>query len=167
MAAEKLVTRDKKVAFMGVGKANAETFTRMTKFTSMSKSSNPVEYSRTYVDEASERSDVTGYAPSISYGFDQYENNTVHQDIIGITEGEAVGDDAIRTILIVDFTQPVGDSGSNKYKAIKRNYSVIPDSDGGDDSAYTYSGNFKSSGDKAEVTVTSSDNWQTCTIDAE
>lgn len=162
MATEKLVTRDKKVAFLGVGKADATAFTRMTKFTSMSKSSNPTEYTRSYVDESSERSDVTGYAPSISYGFDQYENNTVHEDIIGITEGEAVGDDAIRTILIVDFTQEGTETG--QYKAIKRNYSVIPDSDGGDDSAYTYSGNFKSSGDKEEVTVTSADNWQTCTI---
>lgn len=161
---EKLVTRDKKVAFMAVGGKDETIFTRMTKFTSMSKSSNPVEYSRTYVDEAAERSDVTGYAPSIAYGFDQYENNEVHNDIISITEGEKVGDDAIRTILIVDFTAPVTASDTTKYKAVKRNYSVIPDSDGGDENAYTYSGNFKASGAKEEVTVTSTDEWKTCTI---
>lgn len=160
---QKLVTREKKVAFIGLGQKDATTFTRMTKFTSMAKSSNPSEYTRRYVDEASDTSDITGYSPSIAYAFDQYENNPVHKDIVGITEGEKIGDDAIRTIVTVDFTQPDEGTPTN-FKAIKRNFSVIPDADGGDTNAYTYSGNLKSAGGREEVVVTSSDNWKTCTI---
>ena len=75
---KKLVQRSKKVAFYKVG----DKYERMTGFTSMSKSSNPKEYSRQYVDEDGEVTDVTGYSPSIDYAFDQYENNAVHDDIV-------------------------------------------------------------------------------------
>ena len=134
-----LVTRDKKVAFMAVAGATDETYTRMTKFTEMSKSSNANEYSRKYVDQPGEDSDVTGYSPSYSYAFDQYVGNA---------------------IIVVDFTQPGTTDGS--YKAKKREYSVIPDSDGDDENTYTYSGDLKSKGVSTDVIVTSSDNWKTC-----
>ena len=66
MAGEQtLVTRNKKVAFYKVG----DKFLRMTGFTSMAKSANPKEYSRQYVDETGEITDVTGYSPSIEYTF--------------------------------------------------------------------------------------------------
>ena len=81
-----LVTRDKKVAFMAVAGATDGTYTRMTKFTEMSKSSNANEYSRKYVDQPGEDSDVTGYSPSYSYAFDQYVGNAVHDDIVKITD---------------------------------------------------------------------------------
>ena len=68
----KLVTREKKVAFMGCVAESKITYNRMRHFTSLSRSSNPNEYSRKYVDEAGENTDVTGYAPSIAYAFDQY-----------------------------------------------------------------------------------------------
>lgn len=65
MASEKmLVGRHKRVAFMDAN-GSGETFTRMTGFTSLSDGKNSTEYSRQYVDEASERSDVVGYAPAI------------------------------------------------------------------------------------------------------
>ena len=142
-----LVTRDKKVAFMAVAGATDETYTRMTKFTEMSKSSNANEYSRKYVDQPGEDSDVTGYSPSYSYAFDQYVGNAVHDDIV-------------KMIIVVDFTQPGTTDGS--YKAKKREYSVIPDSDGDDENTYTYSGDLKSKGVSTDVIVTSSDNWKTC-----
>ena len=159
----KLVTREKKVAFLGcISGENQITYHRMRHFTSMSKSSNPNEYTRKYVDEAGENTDVTGYSPSISYAFDQYVGDAVHDEIIAITDGEKVGDDAVRKIVIVDFTQK-GD-GDDSYKAIVRDYAVIPDSDGDDENTYTYSGNFKNKSEKQEVVVTSSDNWATCTL---
>ena len=100
MAGEQtLVTRNKKVAFYKVG----DKFLRMTGFTSMAKSANPKEYSRQYVDETGEITDVTGYSPSIEYTFDQYTNNEVHQDIAEITEDEKLGNDAVREIVIVDI----------------------------------------------------------------
>ena len=158
----KLVTRDKKVAYFGCVNGENTIYNRMRHFTSMSKSSNPNEYSRKYVDEAGENTDVTGYSPSISYGFDLYTNDAVHEEIIAITDGELVGDDAVRTILLVDFTKQ--GTSEKSFKAIKRDYAVVPDSDGDDENTYTYSGNFKSKSDKTEVEVTSADNWATCTI---
>lgn len=116
---EKLVSRSRKVAFMGVtsgtGGSGTETFHRMTKFTDMSKSSNPAEYSRQYVDEDGEVTDVTGYSPEISYAFDMYENNAVHNDIIDITDNEKMGDDAVRNIIVVDFTRPVEEQQNQYY----------------------------------------------------
>ena len=48
---EKLVTRNRKVALMDVSTTSIAYFLRITKFTEISKSKNPTEYSRTYVDE--------------------------------------------------------------------------------------------------------------------
>lgn len=165
-AKEKLVSRSRKVAFMGVfsgsGGPETETFYRMTKFTDMSKSSNPAEYSRQYVDEDGEVTDVTGYSPEISYAFDMYENNAVHKDIIDITDNEKMGDDAVRNIIVVDFTRPV-EEGENQYYAKKRPYAVIPDSEGDSNDAYTYSGTFRNKGKQIEIKVETKDDWKTCT----
>ncbi len=60
---KKLVGRHKRVAFMDAT-GDGKTYTRMTGFTSMSESKNASEYSRHYVDEESERTDVVGYAAS-------------------------------------------------------------------------------------------------------
>lgn len=162
---KKLVTRDKIVAFLGClsGTADNPTYTyrRMKNFTSMSTSMNPSEYSRKYVDEASETTDVTGYSPSISYAFDQFTNEPVHDEIIGISKGEKVGSDAVRPVIVVDFTKK--DASDNSYQAVKRDYAVIADSDGDDENTYTYSGTFKCKGESVNVKVTSSDNWQTLT----
>lgn len=158
----KLVTRDRKVAFLGCISESTTTYNRMRHFTSMSRSSNPNEYSRKYIDESGENTDVTGYAPSIAYAFDQYTDDPVHDEIIMITDGEKVGDDAIRTVINVDFTR-TGTTAGN-FIAVKREYAIIPDSDGDDENTYTYSGNFKSKSDMEEVEVTTKDSWKTCEI---
>lgn len=159
---ERLVKRNRKVAFLGCVNGESVAYHRMRHFTEMSKSSNPNEYSRKYVDEDGEVTDITGYSPSIGYAFDQYEENAVHDELIAITEGEIVGTDAVRTILLVDFTRKGTKEGA--FMAIKRDYAIIPDSDGDDENTYTYSGSFKSQGSKEDVEVTSADNWETCTI---
>lgn len=141
MAKETLVKRHQKIAFYGVPSDSGEiTYHKMKHFTSFSESKNAKEYSRQYVDEAFETTDVTGYAPSISYGFDQYKNNPVHEDIVKITDGELTGSDAVRSIVLVDFTE--GSDGV--YSAKKKYWSVIPDSEGDSTDAYTYSGSFRS-----------------------
>ena len=160
---EELVKRSRKVAFMGVLSEDTETFTRMTKFTDFSKSSNPTEYSRQYVDEDGEVTDVTGYSPEISYAFDYYTNNAVHGDIIDITDNEKTGDEAVRNIIIVDFTKPV-ESQNNQFYGKKRPYAIIPDSEGDSTDAYTYSGTLRNKGVFEEVKVQSSDGWKTCTV---
>lgn len=147
-ATEKLVTRSGKVAFMKV----QEQYIRMQYFTEMSKSANPKEYSRSYVDVDGEVTDVTGYAPSIAYAFDYYKGNKVHEEIIKITDDELKGTDAVREIIIVDMNSK--EEVGSTYNAISRSYSVIPDAEGDSTDAYTYSGNFKSNGVQKKIKVT-------------
>lgn len=136
---EKLVKRSGKVAFMDVSTTSIPNFLRMRKFTEISKSKNPTEYSRTYVDEDGEVTDVTGYSEEISYAFDQYTGNLVHEKIVRITDDELTGDEALVNIVIVDFSKP---SGSG-YEARLRTYSTVPDTEGDATEAYTYSGTFR------------------------
>ena len=136
---EQLVKRSRKVAFMNVSTTAIANFLRMTKFTEISKSKNPTEYSRTYVDEDGEVTDVTGYSEEISYNFDLHIGNLVHEKIVDITDNEKTEADALVQILQVDFTKPIG-SG---YEARLRTYSVVPDSEGDSTDAYTYAGSFK------------------------
>lgn len=136
--------RDTKKAFYGIpGEGDTPVFTRMKFFTDFSISKNPVEYSRRYVDEKTERSDVVGYAPSISYSFDSYSGDAVLEDIVNISDGELVGSDTHREIILVDFSE----ESEGKYPAVKRTYAIVPDSEGDSTDAYTYSGNLKSAGE--------------------
>ena len=136
---EQLVKRSRKVAFMDVSTTSIANFLRMTKFTEISKSKNPTEYSRSYVDEDGEVTDVTGYSEEISYNFDLHVGNLVHEKLVDITDNEKTGADALVKILQVDFTKPKG-SG---YEARLRTYSVVPDSEGDSTDAYIYSGAFR------------------------
>lgn len=160
--AETLVKRSDKVAFMGCLKDGSETFNRMTGFTSLSKSANPSEYSRRYVDEDQEQTDVTGYSPSFGYGFDQYIGNPVHEEIVDISDNEKLGTNAVRNIIVVDKTQK--GSSENSYKAVSRPYAIIADGEGDSTDAYTYSGNLKVKGERITGSATSTDNWKTITF---
>ena len=152
---EKLVKRSGKVAFMDVSTTQIPNFLRMRKFTEISKSKNPTEYSRTYVDEDGEVTDVTGYSEEIAYAFDLYSGNLVHEKIVKITDDELKGDEALVKILIVDFSKPVG-SG---YEARLRTYSTVPDTEGDSTDAYTYSGAFKKNSKMSKgVATLNSDN---------
>lgn len=138
-----LIKRSDKKMFYGIpGTAGDATFNRMHYFTELSTSKNPAEYSRQYVDEAMERTDVTGYSPSISFSFDDYAGDSVLEDIVSIINEKKLGTDAQRDLILVDFSKEV-DGG---YYAVKRTFAVIADSEGGDAEAYTYSGNFKVTG---------------------
>lgn len=150
-----LVTRPKKLAFYQTPDG---IYRRMEGFTDLSYSQNPKEYSRQYVDEEFERTDITGYAPSISYSFDRYTGNEVLEDIVKITENEYIGDLMKRKIVSVDLAG----SGSNNAKM--RDYSVIPDSNGDTTDCLTYSGNFKTKGVLIDCIATSDDDWQTITV---
>ena len=136
---ENMVKRSDKKAFYGVISGENTVFTRMKHFTEISISKNPKEYSRQYVDESQERTDVVGYSPSMSYNFDDFTGDAVLEDIVGITNGELLGTDAQREIVQVDFARP-SDGG---FYAVKRTFAVIADSEGGETDNYTYSGTFK------------------------
>lgn len=158
-----IAKRNEKVAFFGVkGEGDAVTYHRMRGFTEFTKSSNPKEYSRQYVDEAFEQTDVVGYSPSISYGFDYSANEAVHQDIKNITDNELCGSAAVRSIVIVDLTKESTTKGT--YAAVMREFAVIPDSEGDNMDAYTYSGTLKVKGENVIGTATTTDEWQTLTF---
>ena len=152
-----LVTRPKKLAFYGVPNKG---YQRMEGFTDLGYSQNPKEYSRQYVDEEFERTDIVGYAPSISYSFDRYTNNEVLADIVKITENEYIGDLMKRTIVTVDLSN--GDTTTAPAKM--RDYAVIPDTNGDTTDCLTYSGNFKTKGLLIDCIATSTDDWQTILV---
>ena len=154
-AAEKLVIRSQRVAFMDIDKKP----TRMTKFTTMTPAKNPKEYSRQYVDMATETSDVIGYAPSIEYNFDNHTNNPVHAKLAAISDDEMLGTDTHVDIITVDL---YGDGDSKP--AIKRTYAVIPSGDSEGTDAMTYSGTLKAVSGITKGTATSTDGWATCTF---
>lgn len=146
-----LVKRSDKVSFLGCIDNGTETFNRMRGFTSLSGSKNPSEYSRQYVDEEFETTDVTGYSPSLDFAFDEYTEDEVHNELVAILDGEKTGTEARRNIVTVDFSKPVTGGG---YEAVKREFAIIGDSEGDSTDAYTYSGTFRSTGSRIEGTAT-------------
>ena len=155
-----LVGRHKKVAFLGIKDTSAEKFHRMRKFTAFSKSSNPKEYSRQYVDEAFEQTDVVGFSPSISYTFDLYTNTPVHKEIVAITDGQLLGSEAVRNVVIADLSQPAGEE-EGQFAAWKMPYS---DTEGDSTDAYTYSGTLRTAGESVKGYATTEDKWETLTF---
>ncbi|MBR5613889.1 MAG: hypothetical protein IKW64_01120 [Clostridia bacterium] len=154
-----VVKRCKKLAFYGVpeGSSGEYVFYRMKGFDEIVTSKNPREYSRQYVDEEFEQTDVVGYNPSISFGFDRFSQNAVHDDIISIFNEEKVGAEAVRPIIMVDLE-------SEEKTAIKREFSVVAESEGSGVDLYKYSGSFRVKGEKVVGKAESSDDWQTCTF---
>ena len=161
MAGKNIVRRSQRVAFMNTGTAEAPVYTRMTGFTSLSYSKNSKEYTRHYVDEESERSDVVGYAPSIAYSFDRHTNDAVHEKIARIHDEELLGNDAHLEILTVDlFTK----DEAGKCVAIKRTYAAIPDKDGDGTDALVVSGTCKSVSEITKAFATVEEDGATATI---
>ena len=156
-----LVQRHKVLAFYGITSTSGGTSTteyhRMKKFTQLAPSKNPIEYNRQYVDEPFQENDVVGFSPSIAYAFDKHTGEPVQEDIIAITDGELLGDDAVRSIITVD-------TSVTPAVAYKRDYAVIPSAEGDNINVYTYTGTLKVKGDKVKGTATSSDDWQTITF---
>ena len=155
-----LVKRSDKVAFYGVKNGENVTYKRMRGFTDMSISKNPKEYTRKYIDEQFEQSDVVGFSPSISFTFDSFLDDDVQNDILNISENELLGQEAVREIVIVDLKRQK-DEG---FYAVKRTFSVIVESEGNSDEAYQMSGTFKVKGEKEFGTATSSDDWESLTF---
>ena len=153
-----IVKRFKKLAFYGVPLSDGKSvsYKRMKGFDTISTAKNPKEYSRQYIDEEFEQTDVVGYTPVISFGFDQFTDNAVHTDIAAIFDGEKTGSDAVRSILIVDM--------SNDNAAIKRDFAVVAETEGDKTDAYTYSGNLRVSGGLTVGTAESSDGFETVTF---
>lgn len=158
--AKKLVGRHKRLAFMKTADGK---FERMTGFTSLTESKESKEYSRQYVDEATERTDVVGYATGVDYEFDRHTHTAIHDILSKISDDEIVGTDAQVDIVSVDVFDPVGDD-EKVCKARMRTYSVIPDSSGDGTDALIYSGTFKAAGEIIHGSATTADDWKTVTF---
>lgn len=151
---EKLTMRADRKMFYGVkGTSDTTTYTRMKGFTSMTESKNPIEYSRHYVDEKFERTDVVGMSSSYDFQFDLLSPNNVLTDIADIIDNEKLGTDAIRSFVSVDFNKPVSGS-EGAYEAVERQYSIIGDSIGDGTDALVYSGNLKVQTDRVKGKAT-------------
>ena len=137
-----LVLRADRKMFYGVRAESdgAITYTRMKGFTSLSESKNPVEYSRKYIDEAFETTDVTGMSSSYDFTFDKLTPNAVLDDMADIIDNEKLGTDAVRSFVSVDFSRPVTGGG---YEAVERKFSIIGSTIGDGTDALTYSGTLR------------------------
>ena len=141
-----LVLRFKFKSYMNTGTTAAPVWSLMGEgFTSLKEGKNPTEYSRKYVHEKTERTDVVGYSTQIDYTTDTYPENDVIAKIAKVSDEELTGTDAQVEILNVNEFQSGTTSGT--YKAYKRTYAIIPDAKGDGTDALVYSGSFKAVGD--------------------
>ena len=156
----KLVLRPDKIAFAGIpdpATGVVTTYNRMRGFKNLATAKNPKEYTRQYVDERQEITDVVGMSESKDFEFDQYVNDPIHDYIAGIFDEELLGDDAKIAILTVDTTA----TGVN---ATRRMYNVIPDAAGDGTEAFVYTGRFTAADAAEKVTATIAEDGLTATI---
>ena len=158
---QRLVGRHKRLAFMKTGTGAESIYSRLSGFTAMSEGKEAKEYSRQYVDEATERTDVVGYATGIEYSFDRFTNNPAHEKIAQITDDEIVGPDAQVEVVTVDIFE---EDAQGNCPARKRTYSIVPETTGDGTDALIYSGVFKAASEIVKGYCKTTDNWQTCTF---
>lgn len=161
----KLIGRHEKVAYYGVpDKDGNVTYHRMCGFTKMDTSKNPVEYSRRYIDESFEQTDVVAISPSIAFTFDRYKDNPVHDDIVMISDSEILGTDAVRSIVVADISEK---DEEGKCTAIMRDFSIMVETEGDSTDAYTLSGTMSTKGEKVFGTAVISQDAKTLTFTAD
>ncbi len=113
-------------------------------FTSFPEAKNPKEYTRKYVNYKTEKTDVIGYSPSISYSCDCIVGEPCVQEIVKITDGELLGKDTHRRIVSVNCFDKKADG---KYAATIRTYAIIPSNKGDGTDALIYTGTMKAVSD--------------------
>lgn len=181
MSDKKLVLRHEVLTFMKPKKLTENTFEekyyRLYGFTELSETANPQEYTRKYIDEARERTDIVGMTKTSSFNLDYHEGDLVHADIKNMYDKELTGTNTEREFIAVELFKDVkytetptlqaketktGETKTGK-RAILRKYTVII-SDSGGEEAVTFAGSFNVSGDRIEGVAISDDGWQTCTF---
>lgn len=153
-----IVKRVQKISFVETSPAG--TYARMKGFTALSTSKNPKEYTRQYVDEEGEDTDVVGYSPSMDFALDQMLADPSQKPFIDIIDGELTGDGAKVNIVTVDL------STTAPHAAVKRQYVVVAGTEGDGMEAYTYGGSLKAvAGTRVVGTATSTDEFKAnCTF---
>lgn len=117
-------------------------------FTNFAESKNPKEYTRHYIHEESERTDVINYSPSRAYSCDIVSGDPVVDEIVHITDKELKGKDTHREV--VTYNEFGGTPTARP--ATMRKYAIIPDGGADGTEALIYTGNFKAVSDKIEGT---------------
>ncbi len=146
MAETSIVNRAARRHYMNIGTAGAPVWSLIGEgFTDFTESKNAVSYQRRYIHEASKRTDVTGYAPTVDYEFEVYSGNPVIEKLRVITDYERTGEEAQVEICTVDLFDETGTSGI--CRARRRTYSVIPDECGAGTDTLLYTGTLKSVSD--------------------
>lgn len=136
-----LVTRSNMRSFMMVNGRYCEIGGGFTDFT---ESKNPIEYSRQYINEATERTDIVGFAPSVTYAFDVLDADEVQGALMEITVSEALGDAAVVSV-VTAFLHNRNEDG---YAiATRREYTVCPGKLGQGTEALIVTGTLKACGD--------------------
>ena len=115
-------------------------------FTDFTENKNPKEYSRQYIHERAERTDLVGFAPSVTYAFDVFDADAVQAALMEIMLSEAVGDAAAVTVVTAFLHKKSGEEG-NRVEAIRREYTVCPAKLGTGTEALICSGTLKARGD--------------------
>ena len=118
-------------------------------FTAFPIALNPKEYTRKYINYKTEKSDVIGYAPSVSYSCDCIIDDPVVKEIVAITDAEALGTDTHRNVVTAN-TWEEDDNGN--CPAYKRTYSIIPAGKGDGSDALVYTGTMKAVSDQVKGT---------------
>lgn len=140
-----LVLRHQWEAYMECGTGADKEFNLIGEgFTTFPEAKNPKKYTRQYVSDKTERTDVISYSPSISYSCDCIAGEPAVEEIIEITDNELVGSATHRNIVSVNCWKEVGDG---TYEATKRTYAVVPDKKGDGTDALVYSGTLEASSD--------------------
>ena len=136
-----LVTRNNMRSYMLVNGVYCEIGEGFTDFT---ENKNPREYARQYIHESSERTDLVGFALSVTYAFDVFDADAVQAALMEITVSEAIGDAAVVTV-VTAFLQNRNDDGH--AHAYRREYTVCPAKLGTGTDALICSGTLKAHGD--------------------
>lgn len=145
-ATNELVLRYQWESYMKCGSGGEGEFQLIGEgFTSFPEAKNPKEYTRKYVNYKTEKTDVIGYSPSISYSCDVITNEPVINEIVEITDNELLGTATHREIVSVNCWEETETAG--EYKAFKRTYAIIPDGKGDGTDAMIYTGTMKAVSD--------------------
>lgn len=150
--ANRIAIRKDMASYMNTGTAAVPVWTLMGEgFTELEESKNSLEYSRHYVHEATERTDVVGYATSFGYSADIYTEDPAIIRIDEVTMDELTGTAAQVEIVNTMFYKPVTPGGT-EYLAYKRFYNVIPDTKAAGTEALVLTGTLTAAGDQAKGT---------------
>jgi len=147
MAEPRLVPRMQWPSYMNVGTPAAPEWELMGEgFTNLEKSVSPQEYTRHYVHEKSERRDVMGYSPEISFSLDMFTGHKTIAKIARVIDLELIGSDAQVQICSVNMYEE-STTTPGEYVAYMRNWSIMPDSKGAGVDALQLAGSFAGVGD--------------------